>query len=62
MAKPPASPPSSDIKGVDRDEARTIAPRGKPAPDQQEQLAGVADQNAARPPYDPKISPQGNAR
>ncbi len=62
MAKPPASPPSSDIKGVNRDEAKVVAAGREPSSDQQEQLAAVADRDAARPPYDSQITPQGNAR
>lgn len=62
MAKPPASPPSSDIKGVNRDEAKVVAGGKEPSSHQQEQLAAVADGDAARPPHDPQITPQGNAR
>jgi hypothetical protein len=62
MAQPPTSPPSSDIEGINRDEAKTVA-RGKPpAPDQQEQLGARTKENAARPPYDPEITPQPNSR
>lgn len=62
MTQPPPSPPSSDIKGVDRDEAKSVALRKTPLPDQQEKLAAAHDQDAARPPHDPQIAPQGNSR
>ena len=62
MAQPPASPPSSDISGVDRDESKTIA-RGKaPDPEQQEKLINVGDENAARPNYESDITSEGNSQ
>jgi len=50
MAKPPASPPSSDIGGVHRDGMRP----SKPLPAQgrgSEELKKAADEDAARPAY-----------
>lgn len=62
MAQPPASPPSSDIGGVDRDAPRSRA-RGKPAePGQQEELEAVRANNSARPNYETDITPPENAR
>lgn len=62
MAQPPATPPSSDIDGVDRDAFKHRA-RGKPAePGQQEELANAADGTVARPDYEPDITSQGNAQ
>lgn len=62
MAQPPASPPSSDIGGVDRDAFKSRA-RGKPAePGQQTKLANAKAGNAARPDYDPEIVPPRNAQ
>lgn len=62
MPQPPPAPPSSDIAGVDRDQGKSF-PRDKaPEPDQQEKLADVHDNNAARPPYDDDITMEGNSR
>lgn len=60
MTKPPETPPSSDLNGVDRDEARTIAPRKAPAADQQQRLAAVREDDVARPPADPEMVQEGN--
>lgn len=62
MAQPPASPPSSDIGGVDRDEKKIIA-RGKPPnPEQQEMLGGTTPGDAARPKYHDDVTPKGNSQ
>lgn len=62
MAQPPASPPSSDIEGADRDAHKHRA-RGKPAaPGQQEGLADAAEETVARPDYEDDITSQKNAR
>lgn len=62
MAEPPATPPSSDIGGVDRDEKKIIA-RGKPPhPRQQEILGDTTDGDAARPGYHDDIASEGNAQ
>lgn len=62
MAKPPETPPSSDIDGADRDAFKSRA-RGKPAePGQQETLIRSGDETVARPDYDPDIAAKGNAQ
>ena len=62
MAEPPATPPSSDINGVDRDEAKIIARGKSPDPQQQEMLYGTTPGDVARPDYDPEIAPKGNSQ
>lgn len=59
MAKPPASPSSSDIVGVDRDEPKLIAEREESDPDQ---LVLASEETAARPDYDPDIASKGNSQ
>lgn len=62
MAEPPASPPSSDIGGVDRDAHKHRA-RGKPAErGQQQALAAAGEETVARPDYEPDITAKGNAQ
>lgn len=62
MAKPPATPPSSDIEGADRDAYKHRA-RGKPAkPGQQERLANAAEESVARPDYEDDVEGQENAQ
>lgn len=62
MAQPPATPPSSDIEGADRDAHKHRA-RGKPAaPGQQETLAVAAEETAARPNYEDDVASQKNAQ
>ncbi len=62
MAKPPESPPPSDIEGVDRDAHKSRA-RGKPAvPRQQEQLKRADEDTAARPDYEADVAGEPNAR
>lgn len=62
MAQPPASPPSSDIGGVDRDAHKSRA-RGKPAEaGQQAKLANAKANSAARPDYHPDIAPEENSQ
>ena len=62
MAQPPATPPHSDIGGVDRDGGKLIAQRKTPDPDQQEKLYGTTPGDVARPEYDPEIAPKGNSQ
>lgn len=62
MADPPASPSSSDVDGVSRDRAKTVA-RGKaPVRNQQQALAKTSREDVARPRADPEISPEGNSQ
>lgn len=62
MADPPATPPSSDLGGVDRDAHKHRA-RGKPAePGQGEALADAKNDTAARPDYESDITPEKNAQ
>lgn len=56
MSRPPASPPSSDIEGVHRDEPATRARGKQPDADQQAQLAAVRPEDAARPLADPVVA------
>lgn len=48
MAKPPETPPSSDIDGVNRD-ARVGTPAKSPHPDPGASLDHAADQSKGRP-------------
>jgi len=48
MAKPPETPPHSDIEGVNRD-ARAGAPSKSPHPDPGAALDSAKDQSKARP-------------
>ena len=48
MAKPPATPPSSDIEGVNRD-ARVGTPSKSPHPDPGKALDHAEKQSTARP-------------
>ncbi len=48
MAKPPPTPPSSDIEGVDRD-YRISLPSGQGEPDPGQQLVDAAEQSVGRP-------------
>ena len=48
MAKPPASPPSSDIEGVNRD-ARIGTPAKSSKPDPGAMLDHAKDESSARP-------------
>jgi hypothetical protein len=61
MAEPPASPSSSDLTGVDRDQPKLVR-RGKLPEENQEVLCTPQREDAARPPNDPEISPEGNAQ
>lgn len=62
MPQPPATPPSSDIGGVDRDAHKHRA-RGKPAvPGQQETLAEAAEETVARPDYVDDITSKTNSQ
>lgn len=62
MAEPPASPSSSDVDGVTRDRAKTIAHGKPPLHEQQQTLATPAREDVARPPADPEIASEGNAQ
>lgn len=59
MAQPPASPPSSDIAGVHRDESKVVTERKASDP---EQLVEAAEETVARPDYDPDIASKGNSQ
>ncbi len=48
MAKPPETPPHSDIEGVNRD-ARTGTPSRSPRPDPGAALKHAEDEGRARP-------------
>ena len=48
MAQPPASPPSSDIEGVNRD-ARVGIPAASPTPDPGQAIDHANGETAARP-------------
>lgn len=52
MANPPATPPSSDIEGVNRD-ARAGVPSKDSKPDPGAALDKAKDESAARPDSDP---------
>lgn len=61
MAKPPASPPSSDIDGVHRDGMRP----GKPLPSHGQDSADLekaGDEDAARPDYSDEESKDERTR
>lgn len=69
VAKPPPSPPHSDITGVDRDRAHRLAPETFDAKAQKQLAAenresiGRPDQGAAdQPKDDPKPSPKPSTR
>ncbi len=62
MPKPPPSPPSSDISGVDRGRVPRTAKARKPDPDQQRKLVMLGEQDKARPPRDRDIAPKDNAQ
>ncbi len=62
MTKPPATPPSSDLTGVNRDGPKIAQTKDTPDPKQQQNLKGVSAQDVARPPYDPSIATKGNAQ
>ena len=48
MAKPPKTPPSSDLQGVDRD-LRPGVPSKDPSPDPGQMLKDAKDQSVGRP-------------
>ena len=60
MPKPPPSPPSSDIAGVNRGRGRVKARISDP--DQQRKLAVVSEQTKARPPRDRDLGAKDNAQ
>ena len=62
MPKPPASPPSSDLSGVNRDSGKVVREGKRSEPHPQNELQRAADETAARPDYDPEIASKGNAQ
>lgn len=57
MAKPPKTPPSSDLEGVDRD-LRPGVPSKAPSPDPGQMLKDAKDQSIGRPDGTP---PEGKS-
>ena len=51
MSKPPETPPSSDIEGVNRD-ARVGTPSKRPEPNAGEQIKTAQDESKGRPKRD----------
>jgi hypothetical protein len=55
MAKPPETPPHSDIEGVNQD-ARTGTPSKSPHPDPGAALRHAKDESKARPKQTPPLT------